>query len=153
ERRAAALRFRGQIREDLDDDGRRAGELAARLACAAGLVSETESTACERCARWPASERASPALLRLDRAVHRKVLDDRLEHPRRVLLFLIHGEIGQGHDHFGEVMNWRLRSGRRGSWREIVVRWPGQSASLGTRLATLLEDLANAVGVKLPRVA
>ena len=153
QRRAAAQRLAGQAREDLDDDARQAGQIATRLALHAGLIIEADSVACEREARRPASGRTSSALLRLDRATHRKVLDDRLEHSRRVLLLLIHGEIGQGHDHFGEIMSWRLRSGRLGRWREIVVNWPERSASIGLRLATLLEDLAKALEVKLPALA
>jgi hypothetical protein len=149
ERRTAARPFMGQVRGEFDDDARRACEIASRLAVAAGLVTQTEATACQRMAQSSASQPASSALLRLDRAMHRKILDDRLEHPRRVLVCLIHGEIDQGHDHFSEVMSWRLRSGSRGSWREVVVHWPQASASLGTRLATLCEDLAAALGVKL----
>src|SRR5262249_44021659 len=51
--------------------------------------------------------------------------------------------------HFAEVMTWRLRSGARDRWREVIVRWPPPSPSLGTRLATLLDELASTLAVKL----
>jgi hypothetical protein len=149
QRQVVAKQFAGQVRAELDDDGRRACEIAVRFAVAAGLVTEAESTGCQRSAEWQASEPASSALLRLDRAMHRKALDDLLELPRRVLVFLVHGEVDQGHDHFAEIMTWRLRSGPSGRWREVVVNWPPPSASLGTRLAILFEELANALGIKL----
>jgi hypothetical protein len=149
QRRAAAATVTGQVHEELDDDARRASEIALRLARDAGLITEAEVTACQRSAAWQASRPASSALLRLDRASHRKALDDLLESPRRVLVLLVHGEVGQGHDHFGEVMTWRLRSGRNGRWREVVVNWPPPSRSLGSRLAMLFEELAGALGVAL----
>lgn len=149
QRQVVAKHFAGQVRGDLDDDGRRACEIAVRCAVAAGLVTEAESIECQRSAEWQASEPASSALLRLDRAVHRKVLDDLLELPRRVLVVLVHGEVDQGHDHFAEIMTWRLRSGPKGRWREVVVNWPPPSPSLGTRLAMLFEELATVLGVKL----
>lgn len=149
QRRLAALPFAGHIREQLDDDGRRASEIAVRFALAARLLPEAELVACQRSADAQASRPASPALLRLDRATHRKAFDDLLELSHRVLVLLVHGEVGQGHDHFGEVMTWRLRSAHRERWREIVVNWPPPSPSLGSRLAMLFEELANALGVVL----
>ncbi|MBA3538915.1 MAG: hypothetical protein H0T79_04745 [Deltaproteobacteria bacterium] len=149
QRRIAAVHFTGQVREELDDDARRAATIAERLATSAGLLTETAVHDCQRAAEWTASEPASSALLRLDRATHRKALDDLLGLPRRVLVLLVHGEYGQGHDHFGEIMTWRLRSGPKGRWREVVVEWPGPSPSLGTRLAMLLERLADAFGITL----
>ncbi len=144
-----AQHFAGQVRGEHDDDGRRATEIATRFALAAGFVTEAESAECQRSAEWSASEPAPSALLRLDRAAHRKSLDDLLELPRRVLVCLVHGEVDQGHDHFAEIMTWRLRSRSKGRWREVVVNWPPPSTSLGTRLAMLFEELANALGVKL----
>jgi CHAT domain len=148
-RRDAVVGFTGEVRADLDDDGRRASEIAVRFALEAGLVTERDATACERAAGWQASEPSPGALVMLDRAAHRKVLDDRLTLPRRVLVLLVHGEIGQGHDHFGEIMAWRLRSGLKARWREVVVPWPAPSPSPGNRLALLFEELAYRLGVKL----
>src|SRR5688500_18541830 len=72
QRRIAAVHFTGQVREELDDDARRAASIAERLATAAGLISESDVHDCQRSAEWTASEPASSALLRLDRATHRK---------------------------------------------------------------------------------
>jgi hypothetical protein len=148
QRQVVAKHFAGQVRGDLDDDGRRACEIAVRFAVAAGLVTEAESIECQRSAEWQASEPASSALLRLDRAVHRKVLDDLLELPRRVLVVLVHGEVDQGHD--TSPRSWpgacaRRRSpmarGRRQLAAPIdVARHPARDA---------FRELANALGVKL----
>jgi hypothetical protein len=146
--RISAVHATGQIRADLDDDARRAAETAAQLAMLVKLVSELDLADVRREAEVAASEPASSALLRLDRGEHRKVLDDLLGLPRRVLVLLVHGEYGQGHDHFGQVMSWRLRAGPKGRWREIPVEWPQPSPSAGTRHAMLVEALAQAVGVK-----
>jgi hypothetical protein len=147
--RTTAAPFLGQIHGELDDDARRARDIALRFAAGAGLVSEAQSLACQRSAAWQASRPTPSALLRLDRANHRKVFDDLVEMSRRVLVLLVHGEIGQGHDHFGEVMTWRLRSNRGAGCREIAVNWPPPLRSLGSRLAMLFEDLATALGVAL----
>lgn len=149
QRRATAVQFLGQVRGELDDDGRRAGDIAHRFAALAGLACEAQSVACQHSAAWQASRPAPSSLLRLDRASHRKVFDDLIELPHRVLVLLVHGEIGQGHDHFGEVMTWRLRSNQRVGWHEVAVNWPPPSRSLGSRLAMLFEDLATALGVAL----
>jgi hypothetical protein len=137
------------VREELDDDARRACEIAARFAIAANLTTGSEIAECRRSAEHLASEPPSSALLRLDRATHRKALDDLLGPPRRALVLLVHGEAGQGHDHFSQIMTWRLRSGPKGRWSEIVVDWPQPSKSLGTRLATLFEEVAHVFGVRL----
>jgi len=146
--RISAVHSTGQIRADLDDDARRATETAAALALLAALTTELELSDVRREAEVAASEPASSAILRLDRAEHRKVLDDLLGLPRRVLVLLVHGEYGQGHDHFGQVMSWRLRAGPKGRWREVIVEWPQPSPSAGTRQAMLVEALAAAVGAK-----
>ncbi len=148
-RRIAAVHFTGQVKQELDDDARRATEIAGKLALAAGLITELELAEQIRSAEWSASEPAGSAMLRLDRASHRKVLDDVLALPRRVLVLLVQGEVGQGHDHFSEIMTWRLRSGPKGRWKEIVINWPQPSPSLGTRLAMLYEELAHGLGVTL----
>jgi hypothetical protein len=147
-KRISAVHATGQIRADLDDDARRAAEIAASLALRAALTTELELADVRRQAEVAASEPASSALLRLDRGEHRKALDDLLGLPRRVLVLLVHGEYGQGHDHFGQVMSWRLRAGPKGRWREIVVDWPQPSPSAGTRHAMLVESLAVALGVR-----
>jgi hypothetical protein len=147
--RRVAYRLAGQVCAELDDDARRASKIALGFAETAGLVNATEAAASQRSAEWQASAPASSALLRLDRAAHRKMLDDLLELPHRVFMSLVHGEIDQGHDHFSDIMAWRLRAGPHGRWREIEVRWPPPSPSLGTRLATLFEDLARALDVAL----
>ncbi|HEY0991663.1 MAG TPA: hypothetical protein VGD80_31640, partial [Kofleriaceae bacterium] len=146
----AALPLRGQVCEALDDDGRRAGEIALRLVIAAGLMSPSEAVACQRGAEWDASRAAPSALLRLDRVTHRKAFDDLLELPGRVLVVLVHGEADQGHDHFDKIMTWRVRSVQEGRWRDLPVAWPEPSGSLGARLSLLYEELANAVGVAGP---
>lgn len=134
----------GQVRAEHDADGRRACAIASRLAQAAGLVTASQVAACESAAAWQASAPASSTLLRLDRASHRIELGDWLERPPRVLVALVHGEVGQGHDHFAEIMACQLRS--TGSWREIAIAWPPPQRSLGTRLATLLDALAAGLG-------
>jgi hypothetical protein len=149
QRATATRQFLGQVCEQFDDDGRRASEIATRLALASGLVSESEVVSCQNTASWEAAAPDASALLRLDRATHRKAFDDLLVMRRRVLIFLVHGEIGQGHEHFAEITTWRLRSGSERRWREIAVEWPSPSRSLGTRLAMLFEELANAVGAEL----
>jgi hypothetical protein len=143
------LRFSGQVRGELDDDGRRASEIAIRFALGAELITESAWVACQHRAARQASEPEPSALLRLDRAAQRKTFDDLLVRSYRVLVLLVHGEVDQGHDHFAEIMTWRLRSGRKGRWREVAVNWPEPSGSLGVRLAMLLEELAYVLGVKL----
>jgi hypothetical protein len=91
----------------------------------------------------------SDALLRLDRGMHRKALEDLITLQRRLVVFLVHGEIDQGHDHFDEITTWRLRSEPKGRWREIIVKWPPPAMSLGVRLAMLFEELASALGIPL----
>lgn len=139
----------GRILGDREEDASCAAEIAIHCALHAGLISESTAAACQRSAAWHASEPTSSALLRLDRARHRKVLDDLLALPPRVLVVLVHGEVDQGHDHFAEIMSRRLRTASMGRRREIVVRWPQPSRSLGTRLAILLDELAKALGVTL----
>jgi len=102
--------FAGQVRAERDADARRASQIAIRLARDTGLVTDSQVIDCETAAAWLASEPASNTLLRLDRAHHRTALDDGLARSRRVLAVLVHGEVGQGHDHFAEIMTWRLRS-------------------------------------------
>lgn len=123
----------GRLCAERDRDGRRAAELATRLATAAGLITASRAAACETSAAWRSSHPGTTALLRLDRATHRKALDDLLALPPRVLVMLVHGEIDQGHDHFATIMSWRLRSAVT-RWHDIVVTWPPPSPSLGHRL-------------------
>lgn len=149
ELRTATEHLLGQVHGDRDRDGRRAAEIAIRFALITGLVTASDASECQSSAAWEASKASSSALLRLDRAAHRKALDDLLVLPRRVAMVLIHGEVDQGHDHFAEIMTWRLRSASNGRWQEILIRWPPQSRSLGTRLAMLFEELAKRIGVKL----
>lgn len=149
QRRIAAVHFTGQVRTELDGDGRRAADIADRLALLAKLTTELELAELRREAEWAASEPASTAVLRLDRAVQRKSLDDLLGLPRRVLVLMIHGEFGQGHDHFAQVTTWRLRAGPKGRWREVVVDWPSPSPSQGVRFGALVENLAHALAVKV----
>ncbi|HEX8107239.1 MAG TPA: hypothetical protein VF516_05890, partial [Kofleriaceae bacterium] len=139
----------GLVRAECDADGRRACAIASRIAQTAGLVTASQAAACEVAAAHEASASVSSALLRLDRASHRTELDDWLQRPPRVLVALIHGEVGQGHDHFAEIMACQLRSTSRGGWRELTVAWPPPSRSLGTRLAMLLDALAAGLGVPL----
>jgi hypothetical protein len=153
QRRAEAQRHAGQVRAELDDDGRRAATLATRLAVLAGLVTEGASNASQRDAQLPASAPVSPGLLRLDRSKHRQDLEDRLEQPHRVLVLLTHGEIDQGHDHFAEIVTWRLRSGQGGQCDPITVEWPDRLDSLGMRLAELYDGLASALKVRLEPLA
>lgn len=147
--RIAVEPLAGQVQAERDAEGRRACAIASRVAQAAGLVTASQAAVCETAAAWQASSPASSALLRLDRRSHRTALIDWLERSPRVLVALIHGEVGQGHDHFAEIMAWRLRSTSNGHWRELAVAWPPPSRSLGTRLAMLLDALAAGLGVPL----
>jgi hypothetical protein len=115
----------------------------------ARIITTDETETSRRTAAWHASQPTSSALLRLDRARHRQVVDDLLDRPRRVSILLVHGEVGQGHDHFGEVVAWRLRKGDRGRWRELEVPWPAPSHALGIRLAMVFEALADALAIDL----
>lgn len=139
----------GQVRAERDMDARRAGEIAIRLARNAGLVTAKQVTDCETAAAWQASAPASTTLHKLDRDTHRIALQDQLDPPPRVLVLMVHGEVGQGHEHFAEIMTRQLRSASRSGWREVLVDWPPPSRPLGIRLATLLEQLSLRLGVAL----
>jgi hypothetical protein len=145
--RIAVEPLAGLVRAECDADGRRACAIASRIAQTAGLVTASQAAACEAAATREASTPASSALLRLDRASHRTELGDWLQRSPRVLVALVHGEVGQGHDHFAEIMACQLRSASIRGWREIAVAWPPPSRSLGTRLAMLLDALAAGLGV------
>lgn len=151
ERRGTIRHLAGEVRSELDSDGRRAADIATCLALTAELISDADLDACQAAAGSQASDllQRSDAVLRLDRGVHRKALEDLITLRRRLLVFMVHGEIDQGHDHFGEITTWRLRSEPKGRWREIVVKWPPPAMSLGVRLAVLFEELANALGLQL----
>lgn len=131
----------------LTEDAERAAELVIQAAVRFGLVDERAVRDARHAAERQASEPTSTALLRLDRAEQRRNLDDLLALPRRVLVVLIHGEVGQGHDHFGEVAAWRTRSAAKGRWRQISVDWPAPSPSTAMRLGFLLESFASSIGV------
>lgn len=146
--RIEAVHFTGQVRNELLDDARRAVELMTDAAARLGLIAEAELSQLRHEAEWAACEPASTAVLRLDRAEHRKSLDDLLGTPRRLLVVLVHGEIGQGHDHFGEVTWWRLRAVPKGQWRERKIEWPAPSKSVGMRFGFLVEGLASAIGAR-----
>lgn len=145
--RIAVEPLAGLVRAECDADGHRACAIASRIAQSAGLVTASQAAACETGAAWQASDPASSALLRLDRASHRIELGDWLERPPRVLVALVHGEVGQGHDHFADIMACQLRSASSGGWRELPVAWPPPSRSLGTRLAMLVDALAAGLGI------
>jgi hypothetical protein len=133
-------------RVDWSEDAERAAELVTRVAVQLGAFDESVVRDARRAAARQASEPAPAALLRLDRAEQRRRLDDLLTSPHRVLVVLIHGEVGQGHDHFGEIATWRMRAVAKGRWRQFHVEWPAPSPSLETRLGFLLESFASAVG-------
>lgn len=147
--RAATESRRGQICPDRDQDAQAAIDISLRLALVSGLITISEAAACKHGAAWQASAPPPPSLLRLDRATHRKALDDLLAEPRRVVVMLVHGEVDQGHDHFAEITTSYLQSASSGPWREVVISWPPPSPSLGTRLAMLLDALARGLGVAL----
>lgn len=131
------------------DEVQRILDSLVALAMAHGLLDEAAVAEASRSAAVQASEPATTAILRLDRAAQRNSLDDLLAQPRRVLVLLVHGEVGQGHDHFDEVTSWRARAVPKGQWRRIGVAWPAPSQSTGTRLAMLLDAFAAAVGTTL----
>jgi hypothetical protein len=146
--RIEAVHFTGQVRNELLDDARRAVELVTAAAVRFGLLDAADLAQVRHDAEWAASEPPSTAVLRLDRAEHRTSLDNLLGAPRRLLVVLVHGEVGQGHDHFGEVTWWRLRAVPKGQWRERKIEWPAPSKSTGTRFGFLIEGLAEAVGAR-----
>ena len=127
------------------EDAERAAEIVTQAGIRVGLLDELVVRDARHAAEWQASEPASTALLRLDRAEQRRNLDDLLALPRRVLVMLIHGEVGQGHEHFGEIAAWRTRAVTKGRWRQICVEWPAPSPSLATRLGFLLESFASSL--------
>lgn len=147
--RIAVEPLAGQVRAERDTDARRASEIAIRLARDVGLVTATQATACESAAAWQASAPASTALHKLDRDLHRIALQDHLDPPPRVLVVMVHGEIGQGHEHFAEIMTRQLRSASSSHLREVRVDWPPPSRPLGIRLATLFEQLSLRLGIAL----
>jgi hypothetical protein len=142
--RIEAAHYTGNPRGGLVEDAQRAADLVTTAAIRFGLIDEAAAREARRAAEWQASEPASTTLLRLDRAPQRRGLDDLLALSRRVLVMLIHGEVGQGHDHFAQVATWRTRAVPKGQWREVRIDWPAPSRSVGTRLAFLLEGLATA---------
>jgi hypothetical protein len=143
--RIEAAHFTG--REQSVDDVHHLVEAMVAAAIQYDLISASAASDARRQADWNASEPASTALLRLDRAEQRRSLDDLLALSRRVIVLLLHGEVGQGHDHFGEVVTWRTRAVPKGVWRQVHVEWPTPSPSVGTRLAALLENFAAAVNL------
>jgi len=144
--RTEAVHVTGKYQGGLLEDAERAAELVTQAAIRLGLLDELAVREARHTAQWQASEPASTALLRLDRAEQRRGLDDLLALSRRVLVVVIHGEVGQGHDHFGEVASWRTRAVVKGRWRQRQVDWPAPSPSTETRLGFLLESFANSVG-------
>jgi nucleoside phosphorylase len=149
QRRALAVQLVGQVRGELADDAARGCEIAEQFAKAAGLVTEADVAASRRIGALRASEPTSPALLRLDRVVHRKKLDDMLERQQRLAVLLIHGEADQGHQHFTEVMTASVRSSAKGRWREIAIDWPARGVALRNRLVMLLEELAHKLAIEI----
>lgn len=143
------VRALGKHRGELLEDAERAAELVTGAVLRLGLLDELTVRETQRAAEWQASEPTSTALLRLDRAEQRRSLDDLLALPRRVLVMLFHGEVGQGHDHFGQIATWRTRTIAKGPWRQLHVDWPPPSQGTETRLGFLLESFARAVGLSL----
>lgn len=153
ELRIRSVHFKGGVERPSLDEGKRAVDAVTAVASEVGLVAAGEVERIQREAEWKASTPATSSILKLDRRHQRAALDDLLGTPRRVLAVLIDGEVGQGHDHFGEVIHWRLRAGPRGQWRMIEVEWPPPSESPGVRFAQLLESLGHALdaGLELPQ--
>jgi hypothetical protein len=141
-----AVHVAGTHRGELLEDAERAAELVTQAAIRFGVLDELAVRDARHAGERQASEPASTALLRLDRAEQRRSLDDLLAVSRRVLVVLIHGEVGQGHDHFGEIATWRTRAATTGPWRQLQVDWPAPSPSMETRLGFLLESFASSVG-------
>lgn len=140
--------FAGQVRPERDADARRASQIATRLAQKARLVTTQQAAVCEAEAMRRASAREPSALHWLDRHDQRQLLQKRLAPRPRVLVVLFHGEVGQGHEHFADVMTSLVRSVVSG-WREVRIEWPPPTRPLGVRLATLLEELSRRLGVDL----
>lgn len=148
--RRAVEPFAGQVCSEHDADARRALEIATRLARDAGLVTVQQAVHCQTDAERRASAPAPSALHWLDRDDQRQVLLKRLASQPRVLVVLVHGEAGQGHEHFAEIVTTQVRSAASG-WRELAVAWPPRTRPLEMRLATLIEALSRRLGLAFDR--
>jgi HEPN domain-containing protein len=149
EQRIRAVHFKGG-REPLSvDDAVRAADVVTRLLGRAELLGEEELAKIRREAEWRASMPARSSLLKLDRAAQRAELDDLLTLPSRLLVLVLDGEVEQGHEHFAEVVRWRLRAIAKGHWRELRVDWPAPSSCPGMRFAELAARLASCLELRV----
>ena len=131
------------------DEGQRAVDVVSQLMESAGLLSAEDILQLAREAEWQASSGPSDAVLTLDRVSQRDHFEGLISRPRRLIVLVVHGEAGQGQEHFARVMNWRLQASPTGRWVEYSVEWPAPSSSLGVRLGFLLESVVDALGLPL----
>lgn len=131
------------------DEGQRAVDIATDLLVQVDAFTREQVARLARKAEWQASGGPSDAVLTLDRATQRNDFENLVIRPHRLIVLVIHGEAGQGHEYFGQVMKWKLQATRTGRWTELRVEWPAPSDAPGVRLAYVLESLASALGTPL----
>lgn len=129
------------------DEGQQAADAVTDLLVAIDAFTRDELTALVREAEWQVSTGPEEAVLTLDRVRQRDDFEGLMSRPRRLIVLAIHGEAGQGHEHFAKVMDWRLRATPSGRWTELSIDWPAPSGAPGVRLGCLLEAVADALGV------
>ena len=153
ELRKRSVHDKGSGLEELSvDEGQLAVDAVADLLVAIDAFTREQLAELIREAEWQVSAGPEEAVLTLDRVRQRDDFEGLITRPRRLVVLAVHGEAGQGHEHFARVMDWRLRSTPPGRWTEVSVDWPAPSSAPGVRLGCLLETLADtlAVPVALP---
>jgi mRNA-degrading endonuclease YafQ of YafQ-DinJ toxin-antitoxin module len=132
------------------DDAERVAQVATRLLEHVGLMSKDALLAVQRSARQAVCGQAPSECMKLDRSAQRARLADLLNPPPTLLVLLTHGEVGQGHEHFGRFASLKLRNTFKGRWRQASVTWPAPSLAPGNRLGLLGETLLQTLGLRRP---
>jgi hypothetical protein len=133
------------------DDAKRAVDLAEAVHVEGGAIGPPRLDAIHAGADRAAGAPSLDRVLRLDRAEQRKGFDDLIEDRPRVVAFLVHGELDQGHGHLVDLAACRLRQRVEPRCRKVTLRWPDEAAP-GIRLNALAEALAEALGMRSQRV-
>lgn len=129
------------------DEGQQAVDVISDLLVAIGAFTREALDGLVREAEWNVSSGPDEAVLTLDRVRQRDDFEGLIARPRRLVVLAVHGEAGQGHQHFARVMDWRLRATPPGRWADVAIDWPAPSSAPGVRLGCLLETLADALAV------
>ena len=148
ELRKRSVHDKGSGLEELSvDEGQIAVDAVADLLVAINAFTREDLTRLTREAEWNVSSGPQEAVLTLDRVRQRDDFESLIARPRRLVVVAVHGEAGQGHEHFARVMDWRLRATPSGRWIDVAIDWPAPSGAPGVRLGCLLETVAEALAI------